>query len=117
MTEITTQQVQAETKNCPKQKLVVIIAYVLMLLTLFTGISSVIALIVAYVQRESAKGSIYEAHYVNIIKTFWIALGLTILGVFTVPFLIGYFILLATTLFYIFKVTKGLLRIHYDLEV
>lgn len=88
-----------------------LIAYGLMVIGLFTGIFWIVGAIWAMVKKEEARGSIFEDHYSNIIKTFWWGLGLSILGFILAFIVIGYFILLAVWIWSIFKVVKGLAKI------
>ena len=50
------------------------------LLILFTP---VVGVIMAYVKRDEAQGSIYASHIDYLIKTFWVSLVGTVLGTFT----------------------------------
>jgi len=55
------------------------ICYALYLLAFATGITAVIGLIIAYMQRSSA-GPVMSTHYTFLIRTFWIGLVLAIVG-------------------------------------
>ena len=56
-----------------------IICYALYLLAFATGITAVIGLIIAYVQRSTA-GPVMHSHYTFLIRTFWLGLLLAIVG-------------------------------------
>ncbi|HEY0649608.1 hypothetical protein [Phenylobacterium sp.] len=56
-----------------------IICYALYLLAFATGITAVIGLIIAYVQRSTA-GPVMRSHYTFLIRTFWLGLLLAIVG-------------------------------------
>ena len=88
-----------------------LIAYGLMAVGFFTGIFWIIGAVWAMVKKSDAKGTMFEDHYTNIIKTFWWGLGWTILGLFLLLLLVGYFILFAVWIWSIFKVVKGLAKI------
>lgn len=88
-----------------------LIAYGLMAVGFFTGIFWIIGAVWAMVKKSDAKGTIFEDHYTNIIKTFWWGLGWTILGLFLLLLFVGYFILFAVWIWSIFKVVKGLAKI------
>lgn len=88
-----------------------LIAYGLMVLGLFTGMFWIIGAIWAMVTKNDAKGTIFEDHYSNIIKTFWWGLGLSILGVILAFVLVGYVILLAVWIWSVYKIIKGLAKI------
>lgn len=56
-----------------------IICYALYLLAFATGITAVIGVIIAYVQRSTA-GPVMQSHYTFLIRTFWLGLLLAIVG-------------------------------------
>ena len=56
-----------------------IICYALYLLAFATGLTAVIGLIIAYVQRSTA-GPVMHSHYTFLIRTFWLGLLLAIVG-------------------------------------
>ncbi|WP_428775941.1 hypothetical protein [Vibrio sp.] len=91
-----------------------IIAYLLMLFGYFTGILFLIGGFWGLVKKGDAKGSIFEDHYSNITKTFFIALVLTLIGMATILFVVGYFIIAITAIYVLWKVIKGLARILSD---
>ena len=88
-----------------------IIAYALMVIGFFTGIFWIIGAIWAMVKKEDAKGTLFEDHYTNIVKTFWWSLAFSILGFFLSVLVIGYVILLIVWIWSMYKVIKGLARI------
>ena len=88
-----------------------LIAYGLMVIGLFTGIFWIIGAIWAMVKKDDARGTIFEDHYSNIIKTFWWGFILTFLGFILLYFIIGYFILLAVFILSVYRIIKGLAKI------
>ncbi|MDA8647052.1 YIP1 family protein [Porticoccaceae bacterium] len=91
-----------------------LIAYCLMGLGLFIGITWLAGAIWAMVKKSDANGSIFETHYSNIIVTFWISLACSLLGLFTIFIIIGYFILIGTVMWSVYRIAKGLARITSD---
>ncbi|WP_300556302.1 hypothetical protein [Maricaulis sp.] len=95
-------------------KLMVALNYVLMLISNIIGVTSIIALIIAYARRENAPNWLFS-HYDFQIRTFWIALigiiACTVL-IFTVilsPFgLLGY---VAIWLWVLIRNAIGLVRL------
>ena len=53
----------------------VFIAYVTYALGLFIWFAPVVGVILAYVKRDEAQGSIYASHIDWLIKTFWVSFG------------------------------------------
>lgn len=67
-------------------------------------------LILAYIKRDDARGTIWESHFANQIETFWIAL---VVGIVAVPlcfFVIGIPILVGVIVWFLYRTIKGLLR-------
>ena len=58
-----------------------IVAFVCLLLGTVTGhLAAIGAVIIAYIQRDEARGTIWQSHYEAIISTFWVGLvGLIVL--------------------------------------
>ena len=90
------------------------IAYALMLLGFFTGFCFILGGIWGMYKRSEAKNTKFADHYDNIIKTFCVSIVLTVIGVATAVFIIGYFILLFAVFYTLWKVIKGLIRVTSD---
>ncbi|PSV55012.1 hypothetical protein [Photobacterium sp. GB-1] len=88
-----------------------LIAYGLMLVGLFTGFLTIIGIIWAMVKKGDAQGTIFADHYSNIITTFWWFFGLSILGVLLIAFFVGYLLLFAVWIWFIFRMVKGLAKL------
>jgi uncharacterized membrane protein len=88
-----------------------IIAYALMLSGFIFGLTWIIGGIWAMVKKSEAQGTLFEDHYSNAIKTFWISLCLTILGAVLAMVGVGVIILIATAIWTLYKLIKGLARI------
>ncbi len=95
----------------------VFIAYVTYALGLFIWFAPVVGVILAYVKRDEAQGSIYASHIDYLIKTFWVSLVGTVLGTFTTLILIGWLILLVTAIWFIYRVVIGLIKLNEDKPV
>lgn len=65
--------------SAAEDKTLAAVCYALYLLAYATGVSAVIGLIVAYVQRPSA-GAVMASHYTFLIRTFWLGLLWCIVG-------------------------------------
>jgi uncharacterized membrane protein len=63
-----------------EDKTLPMVAYVLYLLGHVTGVTILIALVVAYANRASA-GPVAASHYNFLIRTFWMSLGWWVVGV------------------------------------
>ncbi|MDW6019685.1 hypothetical protein SBW85_18445 [Vibrio plantisponsor] len=88
-----------------------IVAYALMLLGFWTGLGFLIGGIWGMVKASDAKGTIFESHYANIKRTFWVSLILSIIGIVTSVFVVGWFIVVFAFFYTLYKVVKGLARV------
>ena len=68
------------------------VAYALFLLAWMNGITAIIGVILAYVKRREAAGTIWHSHFDNLILVFWVIIGSFFLGLLTWPLALGAFI-------------------------
>lgn len=74
----------------------------------FTG---VIAVIIAYVKRHEARGTVWESHYENQITAFWVWLLLYIAGWCTVWVLgLGFLLIGGAFVYYYYRTIRGFIR-------
>jgi len=59
---------------------ILIIAYSLLVLATFNGLTAIAAVVLAYIKRDAARGTPWESHFRNIIQVFWIAVIVTLLA-------------------------------------
>lgn len=81
--------------------------YILYLVGFITGITVLIGLVLAYLNRGKAGGFV-ESHYTWLIRTFWIGLLYSLVGAVLSLALIGFLVLLATAVWAIVRLVKGL---------
>ncbi len=81
--------------------------YILYLLSLLFGITSIIGLVMAYINNGSAPDWV-QSHYLFQIRTFWIGLLFGVIGVFTTIFIVGWLILLFVFVWWIVRCVKGM---------
>jgi uncharacterized membrane protein len=81
--------------------------YILLIISTIIGLTAIIGLIMAYVLMNDSEEWL-ATHYRFQIRTFWIGLLYTMIGVFTIGVGVGYFILLFTFIWLIVRCTKGL---------
>lgn len=92
-----------------------LIAYILMALGYFTGITWIIGFVWALVKKSEAKGTKYIDHYDNMISLFWWSLGLSILGFLLVFVFVGFIILGAVWIWTVYKLVKGIANLTSDM--
>ena len=84
------------------------IVYVLQVASLFTGSLTLFAgVIINYVRMEDVQGSWVESHFRWQTKTFWYTLLWMVIGGVTTLLLIGWAILLAASIWLIYRIVKG----------
>jgi uncharacterized membrane protein len=89
------------------------ILYALFALHWFTGgLSILVAIILAYLKRDDAAGTPYEAHMTWLIRSFWIALAGYVIGGALVFVVIGFVVLAAVTIWMIYRIVKGWLYLY-----
>jgi uncharacterized membrane protein len=87
------------------------VIYGLYAASLIVGVTSIVAVIINYVKRDEVAGTLYESHFTWQIRTFWIGLGLSVLGWITIFILVGFLILLGTLIWFIYRIVVGWLRL------
>lgn len=113
-TNMATNVVNTPNSDVKNYVFIVYVTYAVGLLILFTP---VVGVIMAYVKRDEAQGTIYASHIDYLIKTFWVSLVGTVLGTFTTLILIGWLILLVTAIWFIYRVVIGLIKLNEDKPV
>lgn len=83
------------------------IIYILYLVGLVIGITALVGVIMAYINKKEAPEWL-QTHYQFQIRTFWIGLLFLVVGTITSAFIIGIFILLFWLVWLIIRVVKGM---------
>ena len=83
--------------------------YVLYLASLIVGVTAIVGLIMAYVNRGGTSAWV-ETHYRFQIRTFWIGLLYGLISLVTAFILIGFLFALFTLVWWIVRCAKGLQR-------
>jgi uncharacterized membrane protein len=99
-----------EDKEDKKLNQLTLAVYVLQCASLFVGVTALVAIIINYIKRPEVQGTRFESHFAWQIRTFWGALLGYVLGVMLFLVLIGYPILLATWVWFVYRVVRGLLN-------
>lgn len=74
------------------------------------GITFFVAVIIAYLKRGEAEGTVYRSHFDAVITTFWVGLLGSIVGVLLALILIGYVVLAIVAVYVIYRVVIGIVR-------
>ena len=90
------------------------IVYALQAVSVFVGVTYIVAVIVNYVKREEVSGTWLESHFRWQIRTFWFSLLWSVIG-FVLSFIfIGYVILAVNGFWVIYRIAKGWLNLAAD---
>lgn len=76
---------------------------------LFVGITALVGVVIAYLKRADAAGTIYESHFTYAIRTFWIGFVIFFVGWILSFVLIGLPILLFGWVWTIIRVVRAFL--------
>jgi len=60
---------------------ILLIVYGLFILAVFNGATAIAGVVLAYVKRDAARGTLWESHFRNVIYVFWIALAVVFVAV------------------------------------
>src|SRR3546814_11413041 len=71
------------------------------------GLTSIVAVILAYVKRGDATGTIYQGHMTWVISTFWVGLAVSTIGMMTMIIGVGLFIIIGIGVWYMYRVILG----------
>ena len=91
-----------------------LVAYILILVGMFTAIPMLIGAVWAMVKRRDALGTIYHSHYSNAIRVFWYTVAWTIVGAILIFAVVGYAILALVWLWALYRLINGLVKISAD---
>ncbi len=86
-----------------------IIVYGLYIAAVVTGgLAGLVGVVLAYVKRDEARGTIWESHFENAIQAFWIWLIAFVVGVATAWLVVGIFVIGAAFIYFLYRTIKGL---------
>ena len=90
---------------------VTLVVYVLQALSVFVGVTAIVGLIINYVKKEDAAGTLYESHFDWQVRTFWWGLAWSVLGFILIfAFGIGLIVWFVAGIWAIYRVVKGWLK-------
>ena len=89
------------------------VIYVLYLASMIVGITSIIGVVIAYMNRGKAGGWI-ESHYTWAIRTFWMGLLYSLISAVLMIVGIGFLLIIAVAIWAIIRIVKGLQKAARD---
>lgn len=92
-------------------KQITLVVYILQALSFFMGITAIVGVVINYVKKEDAAGTVYESHFDWQIRTFWWGLVWSVLGFILIFALgLGFIVLFVAWVWAIYRVVKGWLK-------
>jgi uncharacterized membrane protein len=93
------------------------VVYALQAAGFFLGVTWIVAVVINYVKREDVAGTWLESHFSWQIRTFWWGLLWGVIGVITAFIVVGFAVLFADTVWIIYRIVKGWLRLSENRPV
>ena len=93
-------------------KTLAMVIYALYAVSLFFGVTAVIAIVLNYIKREDVQGTWLESHFRWQISTFWWGLLWFVVGWITVFILIGFVVWGVACVWFIYRIAKGWLNLN-----
>jgi uncharacterized membrane protein len=108
--------VSAGTDKSPEElaglKNIALVVYLLQALSFLWGITAIVGIIVNYVKRDDARGTVYESHFDWQIRTFWWGLLWAVVGVLLIIAAgLGFLVMFVAWIWAIYRVVKGWLKL------
>lgn len=90
-----------------------VVVYILQALSfVLGGVTALVGVIINYIKLDDVRGTWVEPHFRWQIRTFWIGLLWTVIGVMTTMLIVGWFILLGIAIWVIYRIVKGALALN-----
>lgn len=108
-------------ENVESAKKITQIVYFLQALAILVGVAHIAGVIINYLKQEEVKGTLFESHFRWQVRTFWFSILWSVIGFVTVwlmidfgkvLFVLGFVIMIATGIWYVYRVVKGWLCLN-----
>jgi uncharacterized membrane protein len=94
-------------------KTLTMVVYALQVLSVFVGITAIVGVIINYIKREDAAGTLYESHFDWQIRTFWWGLVWAVVGfVLLFAFGLGLLVWFVAGIWLLYRVVKGFIKLN-----
>lgn len=88
------------------------VIYALYAVSLFIGITAVVAIVLNYLKRDDARSTWLESHFSWQIRTFWWGLLWLVVGAATWIILIGWLVWGVACVWFVYRIAKGWLNLN-----
>ncbi|ASC89789.1 DUF4870 family protein [Alcaligenes faecalis] len=89
-----------------------LISYALYILSMFGGITALVAIIINYIKRDEVRGTYLESHFDWQIRTFWWGLVGVVLSFLLMAILVGFVTIVIVSVWILYRLIKGLLALN-----
>jgi uncharacterized membrane protein len=94
-------------------KTLTMVVYGLQGLSIFVGVTALIGIIINYVKREDAAGTVYASHFDWQIRTFWWGLLWSVVGfILLFAFGLGLIVWFVAGIWALYRIVKGFLKLN-----
>ncbi|VVE32348.1 membrane protein [Pandoraea morbifera] len=76
------------------------------------GVTAIVAIIINYIKRDDAAGTLYASHFTWQIRTFWWSVVWGVLGVALAVVMVGFAILWVLGIWTLYRIVKGWLYLN-----
>ena len=88
------------------------VIYGLYALSLFAGITAIVAIVLNYIKKDDAKGTWLESHFSWQIRTFWWSVVWVVVGWIAWIILAGWLVWGVAGIWFIYRIAKGWLNLN-----
>jgi uncharacterized membrane protein len=106
-----------DTTPSPEEKLASLktlttVIYGLYALSLFAGVTAIVAIVLNYIKQEDAQGTWLESHFTWQIRTFWWSVVWIVVGWIAWIILAGWLVWGVAGIWFIYRIAKGWLNLN-----
>jgi uncharacterized membrane protein len=105
------------TTEADKMRTIVLVVNALYAASFLVGVTSLVAVVLAYMKRPEAVGTIWEGHLTYAIRTFWMGLIMGLIGVLLLFVLIGVPILIFVAVWFVVRIVRGFLAWNDNMPI
>lgn len=87
-----------------------LVVYILQAVSLFVGVTALVGVIINYLKRSEAAGTVYASHFSWQIRTFWWTVAGSVVGGVLMVIGVGFLIWAAVYVWYIYRIVRGYLN-------
>lgn len=87
------------------------LVYILQALGFINGFTFIAGVVVNYIKKEDAVGTLAESHFRWQMRTFWFGMLWSVIGMLLMIIIIGWLVLVGNAFWIVYRIVKGWLRL------